>query len=72
MADLRLVSIVWKDEPKRPISTWVMVGKKWTEENDEGKVFEYFSSEEEYESAKNKDNNKLDYWIIDNTTIKEN
>jgi hypothetical protein len=28
VADQRMVFIVWKDEPERPISTWVMVGKK--------------------------------------------
>lgn len=71
MADLRMVNIVWKDEPGMVYSTWVMVDKKWTEKEDDGNVFWYFSNEEEYEKAKQKDTD-LDFWIVDNTTIKEN
>lgn len=71
VADQRMVFIVWKDEPERPISTWVMVGKKWTEEDEHGKFFEYFATEDDYQKAKNKDNTELDYWIVDSTTIHE-
>ena len=71
MADLRMVTIAWKDEPDVLYGTWVMIDKEWTEKEDDDNVFFYFSTEEEYELAKKKDND-LEFWIVENTTIKEN
>lgn len=64
MPEMRMVTIEWKDEPGVEYSTWVVVNKNWTEEEDDGNVFFYFSTEEEFEMAKLKDND-LEFWIVE-------
>ena len=65
MPEMRMVTIEWKDEPGVRYGTWVVVNKDWTEEDDDGKVFFYFSTEEEFERAKLRDND-LEFWIVEN------
>jgi hypothetical protein len=58
------VLIRWHDEPETEYLSTICIGESWTEEEDDQNIFFYFSTEKEFESAKNKDNN-LEFWITE-------
>lgn len=64
MAEYRSVLIEWHDEPEVTYNTKVCIDSEWTEGEDDTDVFFYFTNLEEFESAKNKDND-LEFWIVE-------
>ncbi len=61
-AEYRQVSIRWKDEPDEAFITTVCVNVDWREGEDDSNVFFYFSTIEQFEDAKNPDND-LEFFI---------
>jgi hypothetical protein len=57
------VQIVYNDDPT-PYWAKVCINDNWTEEEDDGDIFFYFSTEAEFEEAK-KENNGLEFRIIE-------
>lgn len=61
--DYRSVAIKWHDEDVAKGAT-VAIAPNWTEEDDDPRVFFYFESEEEFQSAKQEDNN-FEFMIVE-------
>jgi len=63
MSEEKWATIAFHDEPQNPIMVFVSVGKEWTEDEEDDNIFFYFDTQEQYESAKKKDNG-LEFRII--------
>lgn len=65
MPEYKKVIIQWHDDPSINYGAMVAIDGQWTElDKDDDSIFFYFSTHEEYESAKKQDND-LDFWIVE-------
>lgn len=58
------VVIQWHDEPNADYSVLVSIDDAWNGIDEDDDIFFYFANEQEYEQAKNKDN-EFEFWIVE-------
>jgi hypothetical protein len=64
--DYRDVLIKWHDSPEdEPMLTTVAIAPNWTEEDDDPRVFFYFQTEEELDSAKQEGDNGFEFRVVE-------
>jgi hypothetical protein len=63
-AEYKSVTIKWHDEEDE-MATIVAISPDWTENDDDPRVYFYFSSQEEFESAKKDGDNGFEFRIVE-------
>ena len=68
MSVYKQVLIEWHDEPNVEYLVTISIDETWNDIEDDDNVFFYFAKESEYEEAKQKGDNGLEFRVVKEVT----